>query len=393
MSIKDKPLKKRHSDKRITIDVIHNDILSTIEEEKNKIDDYILEKDKLSNEIFNMDRTHKNYLKKINRIKKIEKEIKQIKEKETDYYLDNGLLLNDYYNKDFKVVYKKDTDTNKKTNILDFFNKKEIDDVKNKPEEKEKEKDKDKDKDKDKGNIIVTYLSNINDECLNNNFKDTENEMHICENCGKKNMIYKLSESEIFCNDCGYTQQILMNNDKISYRETPREISYFAYKRINHFNEWLAQFQAKETTEIPNNVYTDVLVELQKNKHIKISQITNKQIREILKKLKYNKYYEHIPNIINVISGNNAPTLMSEHEELLRNMFKEIQMPFMKHCPQERKNFLSYSYVLHKFCELLELDHLLKYFPLLKSREKLQQQDKIWKNICLELQWEYIASI
>jgi len=389
MSIKDKPLKKRHSDKRITIDVIHNDILSTIEEEKNKIDDYILEKDKLSNEIFNMDRTDKNYLKKINRIKKIEKEIKQIKEKETDYYLDNGLLLNDYYNKDFKVVYKKDTDTNKKTNILDFFNKKEIDDVKSKPEEKEKEKD----KDKDKGNIIVTYLSNINDECLNNNFKDTENEMHICENCGKKNMIYKLSESEIFCNDCGYTQQILMNNDKISYRETPREISYFAYKRINHFNEWLAQFQAKETTEIPNNVYTDVLLELQKNKHIKISQITNKQIREILKKLKYNKYYEHIPNIINVISGNNAPTLMSEHEELLRNMFKEIQMPFMKHCPQERKNFLSYSYVLHKFCELLELDHLLKYFPLLKSREKLQQQDKIWKNICLELQWEYIASI
>ena len=389
MSIKDKPLKKRHSDKRITIDVIHNDILSTIEEEKNKIDDYILEKDKLSNEIFNMDRTDKNYLKKIKRIKKIEKEIKQIKEKETDYYLDNGLLLNDYYNKDFKVVYKKDTDTNKKTNILDFFNKKEIDDVKSKPEEKEKEKD----KDKDKGNIIVTYLSNINDECLNNNFKDTENEMHICENCGKKNMIYKLSESEIFCNDCGYTQQILMNNDKISYRETPREISYFAYKRINHFNEWLAQFQAKETTEIPNNVYTDVLLELQKNKHIKISQITNKQIREILKKLKYNKYYEHIPNIINVISGNNAPTLMSEHEELLRNMFKEIQMPFMKHCPQERKNFLSYSYVLHKFCELLELDHLLKYFPLLKSREKLQQQDKIWKNICLELQWEYIASI
>jgi len=389
MSIKDKPLKKRHSDKRITIDVIHNDILNTIQEEKSKIGGYLIEKENLNTEIKSIDRTDKNYLKKINRIKKIEKEIKQIKEKETDYYLDNGLLLNDYYNKDFKVVYKKDTDTNKKTNILDFFNKKEIDDVKSKPEEKEKEKD----KDKDKGNIIVTYLSNINDECLNNNFKDTENEMHICENCGKKNMIYKLSESEIFCNDCGYTQQILMNNDKISYRETPREISYFAYKRINHFNEWLAQFQAKETTEIPNNVYTDVLLELQKNKHIKISQITNKQIREILKKLKYNKYYEHIPNIINVISGNNAPTLMSEHEELLRNMFKEIQMPFMKHCPQERKNFLSYSYVLHKFCELLELDHLLKYFPLLKSREKLQQQDKIWKNICLELQWEYIASI
>ena len=74
-------------------------------------------------------------------------------------------------------------------------------------------------------------------------------------------------------------------------------------------------------------------------------------------------------------------------------MFKDIQNPFMKHCPVYRKNFLSYSYVLHKFCQLLELDDFLKYFPLLKSREKLQQQDKIWKNICLELDWQYIPSI
>ena len=128
-------------------------------------------------------------------------------------------------------------------------------------------------------------------------------------------------------------------------------------------------------------------------KHIDISNITNKQIREILKKLKHNKFYEHIPNIINIITGNKAPSLLPQHEELLRNMFKEIQTPFMKHCPEERKNFLSYSYVLHKFCELLELDELLKYFPLLKSREKLQQQDRIWKKICQELQWQYIASI
>ena len=65
----------------------------------------------------------------------------------------------------------------------------------------------------------------------------------------------------------------------------------------------------------------------------------------------------------------------------------------MKNCPPTRKNFLSYSYVLHKFCELLEYDHLLPYFTLLKSREKLQQQDKIWKDICKDLQWQYIPSI
>ena len=85
--------------------------------------------------------------------------------------------------------------------------------------------------------------------------------------------------------------------------------------------------------------------------------------------------------------------ISNEYEELLRTMFKEIQVPFFKHCPDTRKNFLSYSYVLHKFCELLELDDLLIYFPLLKSREKLQQQDYIWKNICNELEWQYIPSV
>ena len=31
----------------------------------------------------------------------------------------------------------------------------------------------------------------------------------------------------------------------------------------------------------------------------------------------------------------------------------------------------------------------LIYFPLLKSREKLFEQEKIWKNICKELNWEF----
>ena len=80
-------------------------------------------------------------------------------------------------------------------------------------------------------------------------------------------------------------------------------------------------------------------------------------------------------------------------EEELRRMFKEIQIPFQKHCPEDRKNFLSYSYILHKFVQLLELDEFIPCFLLLKSREKLHQQDMIWKNICKELKWQFIPSI
>ena len=74
-------------------------------------------------------------------------------------------------------------------------------------------------------------------------------------------------------------------------------------------------------------------------------------------------------------------------------MFREIQNPFMKYCPKDRKNFLSYSYVLHKFVQLLNMDEFLICFPLLKSREKLHQQDIIWKQICDDLNWEFIKSL
>lgn len=115
-------------------------------------------------------------------------------------------------------------------------------------------------------------------------------------------------------------------------------------------------------------------------------------MKGILKKLGLTQYYEHATHIISKLSKQPPPTINRETEETLRYMFKQIQEPFEKHCPKARINFLSYSYVLHKFCELLELDEFIKCFPLLKSREKLRQQDKIWKNICKELKWQYIYS-
>ena len=232
-------------------------------------------------------------------------------------------------------------------------------------------------------------MCNINDKIENIKYKDYSYDK--CEKCNITMCLNQIT-GKIICNKCGNTKEIIIMTEKNSYNDPPKEANYFAYKRINHFNEWLAQFQAKETTEIPENIYRDIYNELKKNINLEIKKMNYKQIRDVLKKLKYNKYYDNIPHLINIISGEKAPQLNRESEEMLRSLFKEIQLPFMKHCPLTRKNFLSYSYVLHKFCELLEYDHLLCFFPLLKSREKLQQQDQIWKNICQELKWEYIPS-
>jgi hypothetical protein len=96
---------------------------------------------------------------------------------------------------------------------------------------------------------------------------------------------------------------------------------------------------------------------------------------------------------LNRINGKTAPVMTREVEEKLRFMFKEIQSSFIKHCPKNRSNFLSYHYVIYKFCELLELDEYLPCFPLLKNRDKLYNQDKIWQLICHDHGWQFIRSI
>jgi len=124
-----------------------------------------------------------------------------------------------------------------------------------------------------------------------------------------------------------------------------------------------------------------------------LKKLTLRNIKDILKSLHYQNFYEHAAHILSKLSGLPPPTINRDTEDKLRHMFRQIQEPFERHKPPDRLNFLSYSYVLHKFCQLLELDNFTKCFPLLKSREKLRAQDKIWKNICKDLKWQYIPSI
>jgi len=159
------------------------------------------------------------------------------------------------------------------------------------------------------------------------------------------------------------------------------------------FNKGLSQFQAKESTEIPDEIIELIKNELRKQRFKKLDYTQIESVKRILKKLKLNEYYEHIAFIISKITNKPAPCINRETEETLKKMFDKIQEPFEKHCPKDRINFLSYSYVLHKFFQLLELDEYVRCFPLLKSRQKLRIQDDIWKKICEDCEWEFYPSV
>ena len=121
--------------------------------------------------------------------------------------------------------------------------------------------------------------------------------------------------------------------------------------------------------------------------------ITTKKIREILKELHLRKYYENSTLILCLLTNREPPRLSPAQEEQLKLRFLAIQKPFEDHCPPERKNFLSYSYCLYKFCEMDGLTQFLDCFSLLKGRDKLFKQDEIYKKISESLGWPFHPSV
>jgi hypothetical protein len=213
----------------------------------------------------------------------------------------------------------------------------------------------------------------------------------VCQICHKGELIPLEDEGILICNACFRSIPYLIENEKPSYKEPPKEVCFYAYKRINHFKEILAQFQGKETTQIPIEVIENIKLQIKKER-IDLSQISNNKTKEILKKLGYNKYYEHIPFIKDKL-GIKPPIMSPELEDTLCNLFVELQSPYSKYCPDDRVNFLNYYYTAYKLCELLGEAQYLEHFPMLKDREKRIEQDSIWRKICEELDWEFIPTI
>lgn len=241
----------------------------------------------------------------------------------------------------------------------------------------------------DKSSLVDKYMSIINKKYVR--IVEDDN-IEICKEC-KSQMICLQQDAIMICNTCGYQELLLVEQNRPILKQNTKDTSHFCYKRINHFREWCNQVQGKESTDIPDEVFEKILAEIKKEKIVDLKTITYTKMRDILKRLRINKYYEHINYIINRINGIPTPQFSPELEEKLCSMFRSIQAPFLKHCPKDRKNFLSYSYVLYKFFQILGLDEYLKYFPLLKSREKLYVQDQIWKKICIDLNYEIIPSL
>jgi hypothetical protein len=216
-----------------------------------------------------------------------------------------------------------------------------------------------------------------------------------CAACGG-GMIRDVREGIVTCEDCG---QVARDDFDLSYNNLTfdQKSSYTItkqpeYKKINHFSDHLTKLQARETKEIPEEVYAKLRAELKKNRVVNGSDITPMKIRQYLRKLGLSGYYENMYKIADHLGGMPAPKFPPGLEAKLKHMFLQAQAPFEQSKPRGRANFLSYEYTIYKFCELLGEDEYLPYLRLLKSSVKLQAMDDTWQKMCALLRWQFIPS-
>ena len=382
-SFKPKSAKKIKFNKKtsITLDGKHKEFLNEFSKDENdRIPELQLEKYELKELLKKDTITVEQQLEYQDKINEINETIKQIKGKKKEYFLDNSKFIFDYFENKKSISTGSATTSNNisdKNKILNSFFKIKQDDTANIINQSKT------------NNIVQKYLSNIDETYID--MSSFVCQTDICQICNKGELIPLEDEGVLICNICFRTIPYLIENEKPSYKEPPKEVCFYAYKRINHFKEILAQFQGKETTQIPSEVIESIKLQIKKER-IDLSQISNNKTKEILKKLGYNKYYEHIPFIKDKL-GIKPPIMSPELEDTLCNLFIELQSPYSKFCPDDRVNFLNYYYTAYKLCELLGETQYLEHFPMLKDREKRIEQDTIWRKICEELDWEFISTI
>lgn len=358
-----------------TLDSINTSIIENIDSLKQQNEEHKKNILQLKQELENYERMDKHdcneeIFENIYNIKKkiesIEKTIEKNNDMEHKYFFDVGNDLFKYYNNsDIKI------EENVNGNMTKIVTK-----IKR----------------NQKKDILDEYTFMINNIIDIKTLKVNEDKCSFCD----VELQLLTVESKMVCPLCGNQYNILIDTDKSWHNDPPIENSYFAYKRLNHLNECLIQFQAKENTVVPQELCDTIKYELVKERRTDLSKLTPSLLRSYLKKHSdkgYNKYYEHIPHILNRINGIKPKTLTTKMEDDIRRIFMMVQEPFDRHSKSTRNNFLSYNYFLNKACKILEYDEeLCNCFPLLKSEEKLRHQDQLWEKICKDLGFPFHSS-
>ena len=264
-----------------TLDYFHNKKLDEFDNEKKNIEKY---KKLINNYTKELNLLNKINSKKLNdeqfekrfdlidKINNLKDKIKTIQNNDTEYnyFLNVGDLLYEYYDKD-------DTkDKITESSIIDFFNKNSNSNNDNSSFTSLK------------AELLDNYLST-----LDNKYKKSQHDemTEFCSEC-KTQLKLNYMEGINVCENCGEQFFILIDSDKPNYKEPTNESTYFAYKRINHYNEFsvICFLQFKNLYKSLYKNFILQFIKLYKIDLYNIKLYNEQQFIKLWRNLLYNKF-------------------------------------------------------------------------------------------------------
>jgi len=365
-----KTIDEKHTDMMNIFYVIENETIPKLQEEKQNIQLKLKKTKMYSDEYHELKES----------LDDIKTEMKSLKKQKKEYLLQNSKYIFNYYEEKQKI--------SSGENVIDSNTINKFFKIKGTTDESS---DLSNDKYKSSKQIYQQYWKNVDGDIIH--LQEYVIDSETCLLCNQGELIPLEEEGVLICNNvnCGKFMIHIVENQKPLNKEMPNEVSYTAYIRLNHFKEILSQFQAKETTRIPDDVLDAVKNRIKKERK-EMSEMNYTEMRNILSILGYNKYFEHI-QYINSILGIKPPIMDEELIETLCVLFIEIQQPWAIYCPINRTNFFNYTYILCQLCVLLDQTQYLPFIPMMKDRIKQLEQDMIWKKVCDHLDWEYFPTV
>jgi len=246
--------------------------------------------------------------------------------------------------------------------------------------------------------------------------------------CGNKAEFIK-DEDRAVCAICSTEQSLISNTSSFSDVGRVNMASKYTYNRKVHFRDCIIQYQGKQKTHIPEEIYTILEVKLIEKQLIDVStedrlkryqKVTRAMVLDILKELEskdIRKFYDDIVLIHHVLTGQPCDNIEyledallddfdrltekydSTYKDLDDDTFNEDSSAFVSKTDSQepksakRKNFINAQFVLYQLLKkhghpCTEMD-----FLTLKTSERKSFHHTICKKLFSLLGWKYSYSI
>ena len=218
-----------------------------------------------------------------------------------------------------------------------------------------------------------------------------------CSRCGQSTIEHA---SSFVCSSCGLDQEI--SRSMISYKDNERVsvTTKYTYTRRIHFRDCINQFQGKQQSSIPQNIYDQIYemlrshgLELPGNsREEKYKNVTKRHIGIFLREIGEANRYEDRNLIYHQITGKKLDDISHLEEDLMRDfdILDELyEQMFIQTKVINRKNFIHTQYILYQLLRRHGYKCNKSDFNLLKTTELKLFQDEICAQLFEKLGWNF----